>query len=114
MTDKIDVARVQRIRDLNDAFRTTLRGGQVVVTRGIMHGGLAFHREVITCVRGFGHFSEANDPDDEHDLGALQVRGKQIFFEIEYYDRRTGYCSTDPANSAVTTRVLTVMLAEEY
>jgi hypothetical protein len=114
MTDKIDPARIQCIRDLNDAFRTTLRGGRVVVTRGIMNGGLSFHREVISSVRGFGQFSEANDPNDEHDFGALEVRGKKTFFKINYYDRAVDYGSTDPASSTVTTRVLTIMLAEEY
>jgi hypothetical protein len=55
-----------------------------------------------------------NDPYGEHDFGALTVEDRKIFFKIDYYDRALAGGSPDPADPRVTTRVLTIMLAEEY
>ncbi|MDP2356218.1 MAG: DUF3768 domain-containing protein [Beijerinckiaceae bacterium] len=109
-----ETARAARIRDLNDAFRTNLKGGQIIITDGVAARGLAFHQEVFLKLRGFDSFEAQNDPYGEHDFGALTVRGKKVFFKIDYYDRTMQYGSDDPADAAVTTRVLTIMLAEEY
>jgi len=45
---------------------------------------------------------------------ALQVEGERILFKISYYDRSLIGHSPDHADPSVTTRVLTIMLAEEY
>ena len=37
-----------------------------------------------------------------------------IFFKIDYYDADLLNLSPDPANPALTCRVMTIMLAEEY
>lgn len=107
-------ASAARIRDLNDAFRTTLEGGHVILTGGVVARGLAFHREVIAQIRGFARFEAENDPYGEHDFGALTISGKKVCFKIDCYDRDLTSGSPDPADPSVTTRVLTIMLAEEY
>ena len=64
---------------------------------------------------GFGpDFCHANDPHEEHDFGSFEAEGHTIFFKIDYYDRDLAYHSPDASDPAVTERVMTVMLAEEY
>ena len=65
-------------------------------------------------VQSFSAFTTDNDPYGEHDFGAFEVEGVRVFFKLDYYDAKARYASPDPADPAVTTRVLTIMLAEEY
>jgi hypothetical protein len=55
-----------------------------------------------------------NDPHGEHDFGSFEVAGRKFFFKIDYFDAAMEFGSEDPADSAKTTRVPTIMLAEEY
>ena len=102
------------VRELNDAFRTSGQGGRIVVTRGVHAKGAGFVAQALERVRTFASFTKENDPYGEHDFGALTVEGTRIFFKVDYLDRALTGHSPDPADPTVTTRVLTVMLAEEY
>jgi Protein of unknown function (DUF3768) len=51
---------------------------------------------------------------DEHDFGSFELGNNKFFWKIEYYDKSMTYGSQDPADPELTTRVLTVMLAEDY
>lgn len=106
--------RAERVRALNDRFRTRLMGGQVLITGGIESLGLIAATEILDRVRAFDEFSVENDPYGEHDFGALEWQSQKIFWKIDYYDAELLYGSPDPADPDVTTRVLTVMLASEY
>ena len=44
----------------------------------------------------------------------MRVDGRKVFWKIDYYDPTMTQGSDDPASLALTRRVLTVMLAEEY
>jgi hypothetical protein len=55
-----------------------------------------------------------NDPYDEHDFGSVTVAGHVVFFKIDYFDLDLRNHSPDPSEPAVTRRVMTLMLAEEY
>lgn len=103
-----------RIRELNDAFRRTFVGGAVMITAGVEAMPVDQRRSLLQKVRAFDAFSEDNDPHLEHDFGAIDEGGVRCFWKIDYYDRATEMGSPDPADPAVTTRVLTIMLAEEY
>jgi hypothetical protein len=103
-----------RIRDLNDWFRRSFLGGQLVITRGVADFG---HERVVVLldrVRRFDAFTPDNDPHGEHDFGAFEEGGNRFFWKIDYYDRSMEFGSPDPADTAVTARVLTLMLADEY
>jgi len=100
------------IAQLNDAFRTTFVGGRVSMTAGV--AALPYNGGVLEAVRLFDKFTEDNDPYGEHDFGALMFGSDKFFWKIDYYDQSLEYGSENPADPAVTTRVLTVMLADEY
>jgi hypothetical protein len=103
-----------RIRMLNDQLRRHLTGGKAVMTPGVAAlGSEAVHRLVQT-IAVFDDFCTANDPHGEHDFGAFEFDGVGIFFKIDYYDKDLNFHSPDPADPAVTERVITLMLATEY
>jgi Protein of unknown function (DUF3768) len=102
------------IRALNDAFRRSFVGGAVMITAGVEAIPAEQRRSLLEKVRAFDAFSEDNDPHSEHDFGAIDEGGVRCFWKIDYYDRKTEMGSPDPADPAVTTRVLTIMLADEY
>jgi hypothetical protein len=108
------VDRTNRIRELNDAFRTTLSGGRVMLTASVSALGSARVALLLQRVRSFSDFSSDNDPHQEHDFGAFEDSGERLFWKIDYYDRHLEAGSPDPSDSSVTTRVLTLMLAEDY
>ncbi|MCJ2069091.1 DUF3768 domain-containing protein [Methylobacterium sp. J-030] len=99
---------------LNDAPRSSLVGGHVIATPGVRVLPKAERIALLLAVRRFDNFDGDNDPDGEHDFGAVAVGAQRCFWKIDAYDRDLRGHSPDPADPAVTTRVLTVMLAEEY
>ncbi len=109
------VDKTAKIRALNDALRTGRSGdGMIVVTAGIRELGLDFLAEATGAVAAFDAFNADNDPHDEHDFGSLNVRGEKLFFKLDYYDLAMSAHSPDASDPAVTRRVLTIMLAQEY
>ena len=102
------------IAELNDPFRRSFTGGQVVVTRGIMALPFDTQAAIIARVRSFEEFDEANDPYGEHDFGSFDHDGNTIFWKIDCYDLDQEFYSPDPTDPSKTARVLTILLAEEY
>ena len=107
------VSKAETIRALNDAFRRTFVGGMVMITAGV-EGMPVDHRRSLGEGRAFDAFTDDNDPHGEHDFGAVDESGVRYFWKIDCYDRATEMGSPDPADPAVTTRVLTIMRADEY
>ena len=100
-----------KIRDLNDAFRRSMSGGRFTMTAGV--AALPGDRlsRLVDAVRSFADFNADNDPHGEHDFGAVEIAGARYFWKIDLYE--------DPEvkgadGKSITTRVLTIMLAEEY
>ena len=103
-----------RIRALNDALRQHGVGGRLMLTSGIAALEATKVAQITEAVSSFAAFTPDNDPYGEHDFGSLQVAGEDVLFKIDYFDLGLGIHSPDPTDPAVTYRVLTIMLAEEY
>lgn len=108
-----------RIAAQNDAFRTSLGKnplipGQVMFTHGINDRGSRFGCQTLKAVQAFDVFTEDNDPHRHRDFGVIEIEGEKVFWKMDLYDADLQCGSPDPANPAVTRRVLTVMLASEY
>jgi Protein of unknown function (DUF3768) len=102
------------IRELNDAFRRSFTDGQVFVTSGIRALSWDTQAAITERVRSFEEFDADNDPYGEHDFGSFDHGGRTIFWKIDLYDRDYKFYSPDPSDPALTNRVLTILLAEEY
>jgi len=105
----------------NDEFRQTVccglpslkYPGRLVMTVGVA----ALENElprVLERVASFQSFTEDDDAHGEHDFGTFDEGENRIFWKIDYYDKQLKFGSDNPTDPEQTTRVLTVMLAEEY
>lgn len=103
-----------RIRMLNDDLRQHLIGGGAVMTAGIAALGHEAVSRLVQTVGVFDDFCTADDPYGEHDFGAFDFDGTQVIFKIDYFDKTMSFRSPDPADSSVTERIITLMLAAEY
>ncbi|WP_168074806.1 DUF3768 domain-containing protein [Caulobacter sp. SSI4214] len=98
---------------LNDAWRRQPGPGWTL-TAGVRALGEAFVAEAVAAVAAYDDFDGDNDPYGERDFGAVRIQGRRLFWKIDYYDLGLAYASPNPADPAVTRRVLTLMLASEY
>lgn len=103
-----------RVAELNDQFRKTGIGGEILPGFSITQLGQDMGRKIFQAVREYNAFGD--DPHDEHNFGIIEiptdnVAGIKFFFKINYYDhgRYIGRCS-DPSNSEKTLRVMTIDL----
>ena len=102
------------IATLNDNFRKSFIGGEVLLTAGIATMSSEDKANIVSLVQNFNDFTPDNDPYNEHDFGSFDYKGETIYFKIDYYNKNYQYLSEDPANPNLTNRVMTVMLASEY
>ena len=70
--------------------------------------------DLLDQVRRYSAFTPDNDPYGEHDFGSFIHDDITIFWKFDTYDVDLLMHSPDPTDPAVTARVLTIMLAEEY
>lgn len=89
-------------------------GGTVLVTAGVDALPSDVRAMAIRSVATFADFTPENDPDGEHDFGSFELAGHRFFWKIDMYDPSMEFGSEDPTDPARTTRVLTIMLADEY
>ena len=107
-------AKAHTIRVLNDNFRSTFIGGQILLTCGVSELPIDVKAKALLLVKTFKDFSGDNDPYGEHDFGSFEVAGERFFWKIDYYNADCQAGSEDPTDPEKTTRVLTIMLAAEY
>jgi hypothetical protein len=104
----------EKARELNDAFRKSFTGGKVVMTASVAELPEMVRANALLEVSRFDRFTEDNDPHGEHDFGSFELVGRTFFWKIDAYDASMEFGSEDPADPEKTTRVLTLMLAEDY
>ena len=122
------LSRAERIARLNDLARRAMGIACVVVaTEGVRALPEADQSQLRELVETFDAFTPDNDPYGERDFGTI-YRGLDgvwstlrpadvavtVFWKIDAYGRELRFGSEDPADPAVTRRVLTIMLASEY
>ncbi len=122
------LSRTAQIARLNDRARQAMGLACVAVaTEGFRALPLSDQSRVRELVEAFDAFTPENNPYGERDFGAIyqDCDGRwtttrpakpveTVFWKIDAYDRDLRFGSADPANPAVTRRVLTIMLASEY
>jgi Protein of unknown function (DUF3768) len=131
MSAALDSAqRRERIARLNDIARQAMGVACIAVaTEGFRALPDADQSRVRELIERFDAFDAGNDPHGERNFGAIyQVREglwtthrpsaskavETVFWKIDCYDRALCFGSEDPADPAITRRVLTIMLASEY
>ncbi len=67
----------------------------------------------IELTRTFDDFTPDYDPHNEHDFGSFEIDDQKFIFKHDYYDKSMQYGSKDPGDPQKTTRVLTIMLADD-
>ena len=126
-TARVQTARIARLNDL--ARQAMGVACTAVATQGFRALSLADQSRVRELIETFDAFTPDNDPYSERDFGAI-YQGRDgrwtclppasgdpvetVFWKIDAYDRALQFGSEDPADPAVTRRVLTIMLASEY
>jgi hypothetical protein len=90
-------------------------GGRIgrPMTAGVAALPASDQAAILAKVIAHDEFTEDNDPHCEHDFGVRSRRATHLL-ETHYYDQSLEYGSEDPADLAKTTRVLTIMPADEY
>ena len=120
-----------RIARLNDLARSAMGVAcTAVATVGFRSLPEADQSCVRELIETFDAFEEDNDPHGERDFGTIYQLGdgrwtterprvrdderERVFWKLDYYDRAMRFASIDAADPAITRRVLTIMLSDEY
>lgn len=105
----------KRIAELNDLARTAMGvAGKLIQTSGICALPPAIQSQIRERVETFAAFNKNNDPYGERDFGRIVGDDYDVFWKIDYYNKTMDGGSEHPEDPAQTTRVLTIMLREEY
>ena len=102
------------IQKLNDAFRTTFSGGKMVMTASVAALPEMVKSSALLKVAEFKDFTSDNDPHGEHDFLSFEHCNRTFFWKCDYYNKEMDGGSENPADPDNTTRVGTLMLAEDY
>jgi Protein of unknown function (DUF3768) len=107
---------VATIAWLNDKFRSTVEGGEVLMTAAVNALPVDVRAAAIAALRASTVFTMGSDPYpyQEHDFDSFALVSETFFWKIDYYDESCTYGSNDPCDPDKTTRALTLMLAQDY
>ena len=120
-----------RIARLNDLARSAMGVAcTAVATIGFRSLSASDQSSVRELIETYDAFDKDNDPHGERDFGCVYQLGdgrwtterprmrdderERVFWKLDYYDRAMRFASDDAADPAITRRVLTIMLSDEY
>src|SRR6266852_6165094 len=103
-----------RTRELNDAFRKTFASGKMVMSASVAALPEMVRASALIKVAEFTDFTLEIDPHGEHNFLSFEHCNRTFFWKCDYYNTAMDAGSEDPADPDKTTRVGTLMLAEEY
>ena len=126
--EREQTARIARLNDLaRKAMGVACTAVATVGFRSLPEADQSCVREQIET---YDAFTEDNDPHGERDFGTIYQLGdghwtterprlsdderERVFWKLDYFDRQMEFASDDAANPAITLRVLTIMLSDEY
>ncbi len=119
MIDTDAITRTEQVARLNDRCRRGFdRTARIVITRSCMaaFGGDDVAFRIVAqarIMRGVRNYVFPSGAHPSRDRGNFELSGICVYFVIDYYDLALQYGSENPANTNVTTRMLTIMLRED-
>ncbi len=113
--------RLEQIARLNDRARLGLdRTSRTVITRNCVERlaeaeGAPKEQIILQAqlMAAFRHCSFTSD-SPERDFAVIEFLGHKVWLKIDYYDAAMEFGSEDPADASQTTRVITILLPEDY
>lgn len=109
-----DIPRAEQIARLNDKLRTERAHGGIMLTRGVRNIPGFDPWVLMRLLAAYDGFDSDNNPYGERDFGDIELGDETLLWKIDYYDLDLRFASPDPTDPAVTKRILTVMLPEEF
>ena len=84
--DVLSKDKVDRIRQLNDAFRSSFRGGKILVTASVAELPDMVKAAALHQVAQYKDFAEANDPNGTHDFLKFELSNRSCISSIVAYE----------------------------
>ena len=106
--------RLAAIRRLNMQFKSTFRGGEILLTSSVAALPDMVKASALQKVAEFNAFNEENDPNGEADYGSFDHCNREFWFKIEYWDLTLEHPSPDPTDPAKTRRCMVIGMAQDW
>jgi len=105
---------IARVCELNDNFRSSFRGGQVLLTDSVAALPDMVKASALEKVATFNQFTNANDPLGIHDYGWFEHCNRVVLWRLHTYNLALDGFSPDPSDPTATRRILFIGLAQDW
>ena len=112
--DVLSKDKVERILQFNDVFRSSFRGGKILLTASVAELPDMVKAAALHQVAQYNDFTEANDPNGTHDFLKFELSNRSFIFSIVAYDKNLEFESPDPTDPDKTILVGTLMQNSDW